>query len=205
MFLLTVAMIWTVAAVTPGPNGLAILRCAASGARVAALAAALGVVTGTFIWGVAGWLGVSALFAAAPVAYSLFKLAGAAYLAWMGAAMLIRAWRGEAYGAADDDLTALSARRAFELGLAANLANPKTAIFVASLFASALPAEQDWLDGAAVVLVMVAISALWYSALALLLASPPALRWMRRARRRIDAAAGALFIGFGARLALSER
>jgi protein-S-isoprenylcysteine O-methyltransferase Ste14 len=61
-FLLTVAAIWAIAAITPGPNFFFIVRCALTGSRRAAMSAVAGVVTGTLCWGLAGWLGVSALF-----------------------------------------------------------------------------------------------------------------------------------------------
>lgn len=74
MYLLTIAGIWAIAAATPGPNFFVVAQSALSGSRMAALAAAAGVATGTLVWGFAGWLGISAMFSAVPTAYLLLKL-----------------------------------------------------------------------------------------------------------------------------------
>ena len=84
MYLVTVAGIWAIAVATPGPNFIVVARSALSGSRIAAFAAVAGVTTGTLIWGLAGWLGISALFAAAPTAYIVLKLAGGTYLLFLG-------------------------------------------------------------------------------------------------------------------------
>lgn len=58
--LLTVAVIWAVAVITPGPNFLMVLRTSATQSRASALFAVAGVGTGTFIWGCAGFFGIHA-------------------------------------------------------------------------------------------------------------------------------------------------
>ena len=88
MFLLSVATIWAVACITPGPNTLLVMRYALTAPRRVAIAAATGTVTGTFLWGLAGWLGINALFQAAPFAYQAPKIVGGLYLVWLGAKIL---------------------------------------------------------------------------------------------------------------------
>ena len=138
MFLLTVAAIWTIAALTPGPNFFLIVRCTLTGSRKIAISAAAGTLTGTLCWGLAGWLGVGSLFMAAPIAYMGLKIAGGIYLLWLGLRLLwqLRQPAGDmTIPASKVRLTPLGAWR---LGLATNLANPKSALFVASLFAATM-------------------------------------------------------------------
>ena len=203
-FLLTVAVIWGVAAVTPGPNFFFVIRCALTRSRPMALAAVLGIVTGTLCWALAGWLGLSALFAAAPFAYAALKIAGSLYLIGLGLSVLLnlRRTQGEAEPAPGGPSGLLSAWR---WGLITNLANPKTAIFVASLFSAALPPEAAWRDGILIITVMMGISTAWYIAVALMFGRASMVGSYRRCRRWIDAVAGMIFIGFGLKLALAER
>lgn len=205
MFLVSVATIWAVAAITPGPNFFIVVRTALEGSRNAALAVIAGVVLGTLSWGVAGWLGISALFAAAPFAYLFLKIAGGAYLLWLGAKLLWRTCQGATGAGPDLAQPGLSARQAFLSGLATNLANPKSAFFVASLFAATLPAQHSWLQGAAAVATMVLVSSLWYTFVLIVLRNPAVAGAYMRGRRVIDAAAGAIFMGFGFKLLTSAR
>jgi threonine efflux protein len=203
-FVLTVAVIWGIAAVTPGPNFFFIVRCALTGTRRTALSAVAGVVTGTLCWGLAGWLGVSALFIAAPMGYAALKIVGSLYLIWLGLRLL---WRLRHPRSEEEPRTpgASSLVMAWRFGLMTNLANPKTAIFVASLFSVTLPSQSSWSDGLLIVAVMIAISGAWYGAVALTLGGVSMFRSYRRFRRWIDAVAGMVFVGFGMKLALSER
>ncbi len=202
-FVLTVATIWAIAVVTPGPNFLVVLRCAVAGPRAVALASVLGTILGTAIWGVAGWLGVATLFSVAPWAFTALKLAGGAYLIWLGLTL----WRQAHAGTADRPLPAppLSAAGAIRLGLLTNLANPKSAIFVASLFAAAMPADAPAALGALATAIMVALSGGWYLAVALILSHPGPRAGYRRARRGLDRLTGAVFCGFGLKLMTDAR
>jgi threonine/homoserine/homoserine lactone efflux protein len=203
-FLLTVAVIWGIAAITPGPNFFFIVRCALTRARRTAMSAVAGIVTGTLCWGMAGWLGVSALFIAVPMAYAALKIAGSLYLIWLGLRLLwkLRLPRSEEEPRAASASNLVAAWRS---GLMTNLANPKTAVFVASLFSATLPSEHSWSDGLLVIAVMIAISGAWYGAVALTLGGVDMVRGYRRFRRWIDAVAGMAFVGFGMKLALSGR
>lgn len=204
-FLLTVAGIWAVAAMTPGPNFLVVVRCALSGDRSLAFASVAGTVAGTLVWGLAGWLGVSAVFLAAPTAFILVKFIGGAYVVWLGLKLLWQARQSSKDPAPrSDDQLDLSLGKAFRLGLLTNLANPKSAVFVASLFAAALPADYHWSYGLTAVGIMVAISTTWYLLISVLLTNAVFGAAYHRARRRIDVLTGLVFVGFGAKLVTSQ-
>ena len=205
MYVFYVAAIWAVAVITPGPNFFVVTRTALGGSRNAAVAAVAGVSLGTLGWGLAGWLGIAGLFTAAPLAYTLLKIAGGAYLVWVGLKLFVLSWRSEQSSGQTMDGPRIGAYQAFYLGLMTNLANPKSALFVAGLFAATLPADHTWVQGALTVGTMVVLSATWYTTVLLFLRRPIFARALSRARRQIDRAAGALFVGFGVKLLSSIR
>jgi threonine/homoserine/homoserine lactone efflux protein len=117
---------------TPGPDLLyAITRAGAQGSR-AGWAAALGTSTGCLVHVALGALGIAALLASSASAFLLLKLAGAAWLAWLGLRMLLAP-----APAPDTVAQGTEGRAAQPLGLAAvfreaaliNILNPKVALF----------------------------------------------------------------------------
>jgi len=194
----SVAALWTLAVVTPGPNFLAAARVAAARSRPAGLAAVAGIGIGTTMWGLAGCFGVQAMFALAPWLYGALKLLGACYLIVVGARVI-----AGSFGAEPAERP-LATGPAFRLGLLTSVSNPKSAILVGSLFAAALPPDAPLATGLLAVAEMVAISVGWYGLVVLLLPTRPAAAAYRRLRRAIDRVAGAIFIAFGARLILDR-
>jgi threonine/homoserine/homoserine lactone efflux protein len=138
------------------------------------------------------------------MAYVALKIAGSLYLIWLGLRLLWKV-RHPRIGEEPSTAGASSLVLAWRFGLMTNLANPKTAIFVASLFSVTLPSENTWSDGLLIIAVMIAISGAWYGAIASTLAGVSVFRSYRRFRHWIDAVAGMVFVGFGIKLALSER
>ena len=198
------AVIWFAAVVTPGPNFIAILHMAASERREAALATAGGVGLGTFIWAASGVFGLKALFTLLPAAALAIKLAGAAYLIWTG----IKLWRLAAPLTATGDMgepEGATLGAAFRFGLFTNLANPKTAVFAASLFAVAVPPGQPLWFAWLTIALIVTISITWYATLASIGALSVFSSAYRRAKQTLLRITGALFVGYGVKLLVSER
>jgi threonine/homoserine/homoserine lactone efflux protein len=202
--LLMVAAIWTVAAITPGPNFLMMLRVSTTQSRTQGLAAVAGVGLGTALWGCAGFFGIHTLFSAAPWLYLGLKVAGGVYLMVLGSRLLMKRHHPEAAAATVEAPSRLSGFAAFRLGLMTNLANPKAALFTTSLFATAMPGHPSLTLGAAAIMLMASISITWYVIVTSLLTLPPMTRAYQRGTRWIDRVAGTLFVVFGAKLALSR-
>jgi threonine/homoserine/homoserine lactone efflux protein len=199
--LLTVASLWLVAAVTPGPNSILVMRVSVVRSRTDGLQVVSGIGLGTGIWGLSGFFGVHALFLAAPLLYWLFRVCGGLYLIFFGLRLVWKCLRGEEAMA---PAVGGSASGPFRLGLITSLSNPKSALSVASLFAATMPSHAPIDLGLMTVALMVAISTGWYALMVCLFSS----RWMaaahRRLRRVIDGIAGAIFVAFGARLVLQR-
>jgi threonine/homoserine/homoserine lactone efflux protein len=196
----SVALLWIVAVVTPGPNFLMAARVSVGNARRSALFAVLGIGVGTSIWGWAGFFGVQVVFVAAPWAYAAMKGLGGLYLIYLGARLL--ATRRAMADAPAGSAQAHTPSSIFRLGLITNLANPKSALFVASVFATALPPEATLLQGAEAVALMVSISVSWYALVVCVFTARPVARAYAGLRHWLDRLAGAIFVLFGARLIL---
>jgi threonine efflux protein len=186
----------------PGPNVVIVAHMAARESRAAGLKAALGLTAGAVIWASAAAVGLG-LLSAIEWLQQIVRIAGGAYLFWLG----IGLWRnaGRETAATVPPPQRASGWRPFWLGVSANLANPISLIFFSGIFAAILPPDlPTWVRAAAVL--VIAVDALaWYAALAFVFSSGPARRRYRRSRRWIDRIAGTAMVVFGARLALSVR
>ncbi|HEY7928111.1 MAG TPA: LysE family translocator [Candidatus Dormibacteraeota bacterium] len=111
--------------VIPGPAVMYIVTRSVDEGRAAGLASVAGVHLGTVVHVSAAALGISALLASSAEAFTLVKLAGAAYLITIGIRrILVRDSRP-----ADDTLVRAPLRRVVATGVLVNILNPKTALF----------------------------------------------------------------------------
>ncbi len=198
--LAAIAVLWFAATLVPGPDFLVTTRVALTHSRRIGLRTVLGIACGTCLWGLAGFFGIHALFRAAPWLYLALKLGGGVYLMLLGARLILDSF---ARGPADRSgaRPGLSEAGAFRLGLVTNIANPKAALFTASLFAATLPADAPLTLGFAAAALMTLIALTWYGLVAWALTTPRAAIAFTRLRRWIDRGAGLAFIGFGTALA----
>ena len=201
--LLSVAALWAFAVVSPGPNFLVTARLGMARSRRAALQAVFGITLGTICWAAAGCFGVRTLFIAAPWMYALIKAVGAAYLVFMGGQLLWNSWRNKGHfrSRLTEGLPRLSP---FHLGLLTTLANPRSAVSVASIFATAMPSQPSLSLSFSVMVLMVAMSACWYTFVAYLFAVPYLVNCYQRFRCWIDRVASACLVFFGAKLAVER-
>jgi threonine efflux protein len=198
--LASVALIYAAGVMSPGPNFMVVAQVAAARGIGPGLAAVAGVVLVNGIWAAASLFGLTAVFAAFPALFLALKIAGAAYLIWMG----VRLWRDASKPLADVVRADAGLAGAFRAGLATNLSNAKAVAFFASAFAAAAPSPDKvatlWL---ALGLVLVMATA-WYGLVALALSRPAVAGAYGRMKRWIDRACGAILMGFGVRLALER-
>ncbi len=200
--LASLALLWLVAVVTPGPNFIVIFHAAAARTRAHAVATSLGCVAGTAVWAVIGVFGFKALAAALPWAFGMLKLAGALYLLWAGVQMWRSASQPIDFAPAPATRSALYG--SFRTGLITTLANPKTAAFAASIFSVAVPAGAPiWFAFAAITTIL-AVSLTWYAVLAALLAAGWMSAFRERIVRPVRRIAGAAFVGYGVSMALEK-
>lgn len=187
---------------TPGPDTALTVRNSLLGNRRAGIFTALGVSTGQLIWTLAASIGIAALLVASEPAFQALKLAGAAYLIWLGAQTLWSVVRRQSRERDSEPRRAVLPRQAWRQGVLSNLGNPKSAAF----FTSLLP---QFGDGSFVVLLALgllysALTLTWLSGYAVAVARVGDFLRRERVRRALDAVTGAVLVAFGLRLA-SER
>jgi threonine/homoserine/homoserine lactone efflux protein len=192
-----------IAMVTPGPDMLFILGCGMRGGPRAGLLATAGVATSEAIHVAVAAAGLAALFTAVPVAYLVVRVAGAGYLIYLGVRM-IRRCGGDQDEAPVAGAAAVRGRRAYLNGLLTNLLNPKMVTFTIAFLPQFInPAlGRVWVQFAVLGAVLIAFEFLVDGTVGVLAGRIG--QWLRRrraARRRVDVATGAVFIGLGVRLA----
>lgn len=180
----------------PGPDTLVVLRELMRAGRRRAVQTVAGVLCGLAVWVGAAAFGLSALLRASDTGYLVLKIAGGAYLIWLGVQSL-RLRR-----LAEPPQRRLLGR-GFVAGLATDLLNPKVGVFFVTFLPGFVP--HGYSVGAVSVLfgaIFIAETALYFAVL--LTVATPVTRWLgdARIRRRMDATTGAVFIGLGIRLAV---
>src|SRR5438105_9139692 len=121
-----------VVVVTPGPDTALTIRNTLIGGRTSGVATAVGVALGQATWSLATSAGISALIAAAEPAFVALKLAGSAYLVFLGAQSLWSALRPASEPRRPVTRRRLGGSSALRQGLISNLTNPKMAVFFPS-------------------------------------------------------------------------
>jgi threonine/homoserine/homoserine lactone efflux protein len=190
-----------VAMVIPGPDMLFILGCGMRGGARAGLMATAGVATSEAVHVAVAAAGLAALFAAVPVAFTAVRIAGAAYLVFLG----VQTIRRRREGLADvPSARAVSGRRAYLNGVVTNLLNPKMVTFTIAFLPQFIDpgAGHVWAQFAILGAVLVALEFLVDGTVGVLAGRiGDWLRRRRTAHRRLNVAVGGLFIGLGVRLA----
>jgi len=115
--------------ITPGPDTALIIRNALAGGPRASTFSAVGVSVGTLAWVLAATFGVGVLLERSSIAFTVLKLAGAAYLCYLGVRSLFSRQPGEVRGSPPPGVAHLTDWSALRQGLLSNLLNPKTGAF----------------------------------------------------------------------------
>jgi threonine/homoserine/homoserine lactone efflux protein len=204
--LLTFSLAALLLIVAPGPAVLfAISRALAYGRRVA-LTSIAGTTCGTFTAAVLVAVGVGAIVQTSALVYTAIKLAGAAYLVYLGVqAIRHRKALREAFAA---KVAPIAGRRTFLQGYVVGVTNPKTVVFFAAILpqfvdpAAGHAGLQMVVLGAIFALIALASDTVWG------LVAGTARAWFARSTRRLDlvgGAAGLTMVGLGVGLAVEGR
>ena len=190
--------------VTPGQDTLYIVGRTMSQGRRAGLMSVLGIACGSVIHTIAAAFGLSAILATSAAAFTIVKLAGAAYLVYLGVRMLLDRSR---LAPAAQTFTRDRDWSIYRAGLLTNVLNPKVALFFMAFLPQFVDASSGWHVAPFLFLgsLFICTGTLWCLVLvwgaeamsARLRANASAGAWLKRAT-------GVVFIGLGARLATSR-
>lgn len=188
--------------VTPGPGFVGISQIAVRYGARAGLAATGGLLVAAWIYCAVVLSGLTILFQLVPWLYLVLKIAGGAYLVWIGIQFLKAGKAPEVAGALVRE--PLAARAAARKGLLIGLTNPKAMVYFGSIFTLFLkPGSPLWLDGAAIGIVTFDV-VVWYGFVSLVFSRDAVRRAYQRMGHWIERAAGVVMAGFGLKLLLAR-
>lgn len=194
----------------PGPNSLYVLAVATGRGVRAGYKGALGVFLGDTILLLLTALGAAGLLRTYPALFMVVKYAGAAYLGWLGCSLIWAAFqqlRSRQVVVVDSPARIENMQDPFKRALFISLLNPKAILFLLSFFVQFIdplyptPAVPFLILSAVVML----FSSLYLSAL-IFLGARVAHGFAQRKRLSsgLSSAVGALFVWFGAKLAVTS-
>jgi threonine/homoserine/homoserine lactone efflux protein len=192
------------AVVSPGPNFLVISRTALAHSRRAALGVTAGVTLGAFIIIASGFLGASAVFTRSERVFDAARLAGAAYLIFLGLKALIglARHRSTAHGPPIVG-EAPTPAGAFRLGLLTIASNAKAFVYFLVFFTAVVAPDDPIVARVILVFLMPSITFGWYAFISTAFANDRMRGVYARARAPIEVLFGVLLIGLGVEIALA--
>ena len=186
----------------PGPGTLAILTATARSGIGAGCGAVMGTLVGDFVYMVAAVVGLAAVMNANPLLFRALQWFGVAYLCWIGVQLL----RARLAGAGTAPDSRKSAWVYFRQAFVVSLTNPKVVLFFVAFFPLFLRVDASPITLGAMMAHVTVISFLYQTGLVLIgnavartLSSLPVVRTVA------TRVAGLALIGFGVKLALSNR
>ncbi|HKR45025.1 MAG TPA: LysE family transporter [Paraburkholderia sp.] len=193
--LLALSGVLLLSVASPGPN-FVIVTSTAVASRRAGLATGLGLAAASGTWAWIAIAGLSLIVTHVAWIGTGLRIAGAAYLIWLGAKMLLTA-RQPLQVAAQAGASGWAAAKK---GYVVSMTNPKAIAFYGSIFALMVPAAAPrWLE-VAVVVIAILISCAWYCSMALLASHPTVRQFLVRRKAALDSVVGVVLIGLGGRM-----
>lgn len=190
---------------TPGPDTAYIVGRSIAQGRSAGLMSALGISAGCCVHALASAIGLSAILAASATAFGMIKLAGGAYLVYLGIRMLLA--KPGATSVRSASIDARAPKTIFLQAMVTNILNPKVILFFLAFIPQFVRADasQKPLAFLALGIAFAAISMCWNSSTAFL-AGTLARRAGRNPRIRIwlERLVGATFVALGVKLAFTK-
>lgn len=201
----TIGSVCATGAVSPGPSLAVVVKNTVARGRRAGVLTGLGHGLGVGLYAFAAVAGLHVLLHGYE---TWITTAGALYLVWMGARILVATWRvrpaagaagadGALGAGAGDAGHAVEVRSAFLEGFLVAFLNPKIAVFFLALLAQFVPAEAGLAERAGVAVLAMAIDGGWYVFAAAALAASGATRTLARFGVWLDRLFGALIAGLG--------
>ncbi|MGO3769034.1 MAG: LysE family translocator [Vreelandella alkaliphila] len=198
----------TLLSISPGVDTLLVIRNTARGGVRDGVATSIAICCGLFVHATVSALGISLILLQSAWAFNMLKLAGAAYLIWLGISSLLAARRG----------TPLPVRgvvtsgspvpfwQPIKEGLLSNVLNPKTVVFYMAFLPQFIsPSDPALLKSLWLAGVHFVIANIWQISVVLMVGG--ASKWLASARfaQTLNAATGVVLVVFGVRLALEQR
>lgn len=188
---------------SPGPNIMSIIGTSMAVGRSPGKALALGIASGSFVWGTLTLFGLTALLTAYAGLLTLIKIAGACYLFYLAFKAFSSAYKGKTM-----HVTHVTADggfwRYYRRGLLIQMTNPKAAFTWLAILSLAMDHTAPFWVGGVVVAGTGAISIFGHLTYAVAFSTPPVVNGYRKAQRWIDGALGSFFTFAGLKIATTD-
>lgn len=189
--------------ISPGADMALIAKVTLEHGRRAALVTSLGICSGLLVHATASALGLSVVLATSAEAFTIVKLAGAAYLAYLGIRSLRDSFRPHEVEA---DATSSGGASPFFVGLLNNVLNPKVAIFYLTFLPQFIdPAGNVLAQSLLFAIAHALMGVIWLAFYAYVLARLSRLFARYGVRAWLERITGAVLVALGLRLAFERR
>lgn len=201
---LSAVVLFFLGVLSPGPNFFVVVRTSIAQGPHAGIATGLGVAIGDGLYASAGMMGLSALLSATTWAFALVKITGGVFLLYLGFHLF---FRRRALGVMSGEMKPREQAlgRFFILGLCTDLANPKTLVFFASIFALVIQPETTATTRALMVASIIGVSSAWRIGLAIAFSRRRVRAMYLRSARVLDRICGIALGAFGLIMITSVR
>jgi threonine/homoserine/homoserine lactone efflux protein len=194
---------------SPGPDTLLVASHGARGGVRAGLAAVSGIVAGGVYYAALIGFGALNLLVAVPALFITVKIAGALYLAWLGAGMIWNALKPgpPASNRQEKDagnMPAVQLQQPFLQGFLTNALNPKVAIFYLAALPQFASGPGAPMVGVLLIAIHYAMGAVWLSCVAFAASRARRIALKSTFVRWLEGAVGVFFVGVAGRLALTS-
>lgn len=204
LLLATIAFAHLLAAMSPGPSFILVVRKAVAVSRADAVASAVGMGAGATFYAAAALLGLKTLLDQLPNLFLAFRIAGALFLLWI-AFMIFAHARAPLPSVEGEAATGRGLVRSFLFALWTQLSNPKCILFFASIFIALLPAQIPvWVTLAILAIVFVQETA-WYTLVAVGFSMPRPRAVYARWKVTLERIAASLIGAIGVKLLWDAR
>lgn len=187
--LLITYLVFAMAVASPGPATLAIMSTSATMGRAAGFRLALGITTGSLIWGALVAFGLAAFLLQFSWAMIGLKVVGGAYLLWLG----FKALRSALTPSAKLKPAKIREGKLYFQGLVLHLTNPKPLLAWPAMIAIGVPTDAPEAYMAMLLTGCMLIAATIFFTYVLLFSTPRMMTAYTRMRRKIDGALAAVF------------
>jgi len=199
---IAVITITILACISPGPDFAMVSRNGLLLSRRAGVLTAVGIGMGVLVHVCYTLLGLGLVLQQTPWLFNALKLAGAAYLVYLGIKMLRSKPAIEQLDAPPPAMSDLAALRT---GFLTNALNPKTSIFIVSLFMGVIQPDTTLTVQIAYGLFIAGAHAVWFSLVAFCFSAGMVREKLVAARQWIDRIFGGLLVSFGILLTIAQR
>lgn len=198
--LITVAAITILAVISPGADFAMVTRNSMLRSRRAGVLTSVGISLGVLVHVAYSMLGVGLVISRSALLFNLIKYLGAAYLIYLGYSML----RAQPVSVETPALPALSDVAALKTGFLTNATNPKTTLFVVSLFTQVISPQTSLAVQLGYGAFMSLAHLVWFLLVALAFSSIPAQRLVSTVRHHAERGIGVALVCLGIVLALAS-